>query len=75
MKRFSKVRDTQRGSQTYMESRRGSRELEVTRRRRGAVKKGETNITSNHLPKCFPQSRTLRKIHRVKLRNEGEGRR
>ena len=33
MKNFSKVRDTQRGSQSYMEKRRGRRELEVTRMR------------------------------------------
>ena len=31
MKSFSKVRDTQRGSQSYMEKRRGRREIEVTR--------------------------------------------
>ena len=31
MKSFSTVRDTQRGSQSYMEKRRGRRELEVTR--------------------------------------------
>ena len=31
MKSFSTVRDTQRGSQSYMENRRGRRELEVTR--------------------------------------------
>ena len=30
MKSFSTVRDTQRGSQSYMEMRRGRRELEVT---------------------------------------------
>ena len=37
VKRFSAVRDTQRGSQSYMKKRRGRREIEVTRRR-GAVK-------------------------------------
>ena len=31
MKIFSTVRDTQRGSQSYMEKRRGRREIEVTR--------------------------------------------
>ena len=31
MKSFSTVRDTQRGSQSYMEKRRGRREIEVTR--------------------------------------------
>ena len=33
MKSFSTVRDTQRGSQSYMEKRRGRRETEVTRMR------------------------------------------
>ena len=33
MKSFSTARDTQRGSQSYMEKRRGRRELEVTRMR------------------------------------------
>ena len=33
MKSFSTVRDTQRGSQSCMEKRRGRRELEVTRMR------------------------------------------
>ena len=35
-KRFSTMRDTQKGSLSYMERRRGRREIEVTRRRRGA---------------------------------------
>ena len=38
VKRFSTVRDTQRGSQSYMEKRRGRREKEVTWRRRGESK-------------------------------------
>ena len=33
MESFSTVRDTQRGSQSYMEKRRGRREIEVTRMR------------------------------------------
>ena len=33
MKSFSTVRDTQRGSQSYREKRRGRRELEVTQMR------------------------------------------
>ena len=32
--RFSTVRDTQRGSQSYMKKRRGKREIEVARRRK-----------------------------------------
>ena len=40
MKSFSTMRDTQRGTQSYMEKRRGRREIEVTRRRRGGIKRG-----------------------------------
>ena len=35
VKRFFTVRDTQRGSQSYMEKRRGRRETEEAKRRRG----------------------------------------
>ena len=50
MKKFSTVRDTQKGSQRYMEKRRERRKIEVTRRR-GGVKRGETNLASNYTPK------------------------
>ena len=49
MKSFSTVRDTQRGTQSYMEKRRGRREIEVTRRRREGIKRGERKLASNHL--------------------------
>ena len=65
MKRFSAVRDTQRGSQSYMEKRRGRREIEVTRRRRWGVKRGETSLASNQFPKCSPQPGIPKEIHRV----------
>ena len=67
-KRFSTVRDTQRGSQSYMEKRRGRRDIEVTRRRRGGIKRGENNLASNHFPKCSPQPGIPKEIHRVELR-------
>ena len=66
VKRFSTVRDTLRGSQSYMEKRRGRRETEVTRRRRGEIKRGETSLASKQFPKCCPQPGTSRGIHRVK---------
>ena len=34
VKRFSTVRDTQRGSQSYMKKRRGRKEIEMSRRRK-----------------------------------------
>ena len=40
MKSFSTVRDTWRGTQSYIEKRRGGREIEVTRRRIGGIKRG-----------------------------------
>ena len=74
MKRFSTVRDTQRGSQSYMEKRRGRKEIQVTRRR-GGIKRGERNLASNQFPICFPQSGTLREVHGVTWRREEGGRR
>ena len=65
MKRFSTVRDTQRGSQSYMEKRRGRREIKVSRRRRGGIKRGESSIASKQFLMCSSQSGTLREVHRV----------
>ena len=61
---FSTVRVTQRGSQSYMR-RRGRREIEVTRRRRGGIKGGKSNLASNQFPICSPQSGTFREVHGV----------
>ena len=55
-----------------MEKRGGRREIEVTRRRAG-IKRGESNLASNHFPTCSPQPGTLREVHRVTYRRE-EGR-
>ena len=41
VKRLSTVRDIQRGSQSCMEKRKGRREIEVARRRRGGIKRGQ----------------------------------
>ena len=59
MKSFSTARDTWRGSQSYMEKRRRRR---VTRRRKGGIKMGESNVASNHFPMCSPQSGTHKEI-------------
>ena len=70
MKRFSTLRDTRRGSQSYMVKRRGRREIEVTRRRRGGIKMGESKLASDHFPMCSPQSGPLRDFHGVTQRRE-----
>ena len=76
MKRFSTVRDTQRGSQSYMEKRRSRREIDVTRtRRRGVIKTGECSLASNQFPMHSPQSGAPREVHGVaQRRKEGGGR-
>ena len=51
MKQLSTARNTQRDSQSYIEKKRGRREIEVIMRRKGRVKSGESNQASNHIPK------------------------
>ena len=72
---FSTVRDTQRGTQSYMEKRRGRREIDITSRRRGGIKRGESKLASNHFPMFSPQSGSLRDVHGVAHRREEGGRR
>ena len=43
-----------------MEKRRGRREIEVSRRRRGGIKRGESKLASNHFPMCSPVWTTQR---------------
>ena len=75
VKQFSTVRDTQRGSHNYMEKRRGRREIEMTRRKRGGIKRAGKNLVNNLFPMCSPQSGTPREVHRVTWRRkEGGGR-
>ena len=64
-KLFSTVKDTQRGSQSYIEKTRGRREIELTRRRRGRIKREESNLASNQFPMFSPQPGTLKEIHRI----------
>ena len=47
MKRFSTVRDTQRGSQSYMKNRSGRKEIEMSRRRkRGTQEERDRSMQS-----------------------------
>ena len=75
MKSFSTVRDTQRESQSYMEKRRGKRELEVTRMRWGVINRGESKLASNHFLMCTPQldhSEMFMELYREEKREEGD---
>ena len=75
VKQFSTVRDTQRGLQSCIERRRGRTVIEVTRRRRGEIKTGKSNLARNQFSLCSPQSGTLKEVHRVPQRREEGGRR
>ena len=55
-KRFSTVKDTQKGSQSYTAKRRERKEIEVTKRRSQGVKRREIDLAHNQFPKCSPQS-------------------
>ena len=74
VKGFSTVSDTQRGSQSYIKKMRGSKEIEVSRRRKGGIKSREIDLGSTLFPKRSPQPRTPTEIHRIGLRREGGGR-
>ena len=51
VKRFSTMRDNQRGSQSYMKNRRGRKEIEVSRRRKRGTQE-ERDLCSYLFPKC-----------------------
>ena len=75
MKSFFTVRDTQRGSQSYMEKRRGRRELEVSKMRWGGIKRGESKLASNHFLICTSQldcSEMFTELYREEKRERGD---
>ena len=59
------VWNSQRGSQSYIEKNIGRKEREVTPRRRGGIKRIETDLASNQFLKCSPEPRIPKQIHRV----------
>ena len=72
MKGFSPVRDTQRGSQSYMKKRRGRREIEMSRRRKRGMQEERDISTQLSVPRVFSVAQTPTKIHRIGLGTEGE---
>ena len=75
MKSFSTVRGTQRGSQSYIENRRGRRELKLTWMRWGGINRGESKLASNHFLMCTPQlnlSEMFMELYREEKREEGD---
>ena len=50
MKRFSTVRDAQRGSQSYTKKRRGRKEIEMSRRRKRGTQEDRDRSTQYSVP-------------------------
>ena len=74
MKRFSTVRDTQRGSQSYMKKRRGRGEIEMSKSRKMGTQVERDRATQLSVSRVFSVAQTPRKIHRIGLGREGERR-
>ena len=72
VKRFSTVRDNQRGSENYMKNRRGRKETEVSRRRERETQEERDRSTKLTVPKVFSVAQTPTKTHRIGLGREGE---
>ena len=68
------MRDTQRGSQSYMKKRRGRRQIEMSRRRKRGTHEERDRSTQLSVPKVFSIAQTPTEIHRIGLGREGGGR-
>ena len=68
------MRDTQRGSQSYMKKRRGRREIEMSRRRKGGTQEERDRSTHLSVPRVVSVAQIPTKIHRIGLGREGERR-
>ena len=58
VKRFSTMRDNQRGSQSYMKNRRGRKEIEVSRRRERGTQEERDRSTELSVLKVFSVAQT-----------------
>ena len=72
MKRFPPVRDTQRGSQSYMK-RRGRKDIEMRGGEKGGLKRRETDLRSCLFPECFPQPRHPQRVTELNWEEKGKG--
>ena len=68
------MRDTQRGSHSYMKKRRGRREIEMSRRRKGGTQEERDRSMQLSIPKVFSVAQTPTEIHRIGLGRERERR-
>ena len=72
MKRFSPVRDTQRGSQSYMKERRGRRGDREEQEEKKGDSRGERS-TQLSVPECSPQPRHPQRFTELDWEEKGKG--
>ena len=65
------MRDTQKGSQSYMKKRRGRREIEMSRRRKRGTQEERDRSTQFSVPRVVSVDQTPTNIHRIGLGSEG----
>ena len=68
------MRDTQRGSQSYMNKRRGRREIEMSRMRKRETQEERDGSIQLSVPRVVSVAQTPTKIHRIGLGREGQRR-
>ena len=68
------MRDTQRGSHSYMKKRRGRKEIEMSRRRKRGTQEERDRSTQFFVPRVFSVAQTPTEIHRIGLGRERGGR-
>ena len=68
---LSTVWNTQRGSWSSIEKRR--KEIEVTKRKGGGVKKREINLACDQFPKCSPSPKHPKRFTELSRKEKGEG--
>ena len=72
VKRFSTVRDTQRGSQSYMK-RRGRREIEISRRRKRGTQEERDRSMQFSVPRVFSIAQTPKRFTELDWEQKGKG--
>ena len=74
VKRFTSMRDHQRGSKSYMKNGRGKKEIEVSRRGEWGTQEERDRSTQLSVLKVFSVAQIPTKIHQIGLGREGKRR-
>ena len=69
---LSIVWNSQRGSWISIEKRRGRKDIEVTRRKGGGVKRREINLACDQFPKCSPSPKHPKRFTELSRKEKGE---